>query len=82
MILITRKFLFTFSFRVRDSEILLYLFFGVNNSEIVFFFKPRVTNSEFISKFFSHQVTNSKNKKIYIVSNSFRDAISFVTREL
>ena len=36
MLLITRKFAFTFSFRVRNLEILLFLFFQVCHSEILF----------------------------------------------
>ena len=36
MALITRKFSFTFSFRVSNLEILLFLFFQVCHSEILF----------------------------------------------
>ena len=38
MILMTQKFYFTFSFRVSNSETLLFLFFRVSNSEILFYF--------------------------------------------
>ena len=48
MIPITRKFYFTFSFRVRTRKFYLYLLFRVSNSEILLFLFVRVSNSEIL----------------------------------
>ena len=69
MILITRKFSFTFLFRVSNSEILFCLLFRVSNSEILVFLFFRVSNSsnlfslKIILEFFRIELLTRKIKK-------------------